>query len=69
MMGVMSAGAMIAAPLGMLTVGPAIDRMGLPGTFIVVSTMLIAVFLMIAFNRTIRTIDATDEAVAAPETA
>jgi predicted MFS family arabinose efflux permease len=69
MMGVMSAGAMIAAPLGMLTVGPAIDRMGLQGTFLVISAILIAVFLMIAFNRTIRTIDATNEAVPALETA
>jgi MFS family permease len=60
-MGVISAGAMIASPLGMIAVGPAIDRIGLGGTFTVITVVLFAVFLMIVFNRTLRTIDVVED--------
>lgn len=56
-MGVMSAGAMVAAPLGMIAVGPVLDAVGLRGTFAGISAILFVVFLLVIANRTIRHID------------
>lgn len=56
-MGVISAGAMVAAPLGMIAVGPVLDAIGLRGTFAAIGAMLFAVFLMVITNRTIRQMD------------
>ncbi|WP_166739192.1 MFS transporter, partial [Campylobacter sp. US50a] len=60
-MGVMTAGAMVAAPLGMIAVGPVLDALGLRGTFTAISVILAGVFLMVVTNRTIRTMDNTSE--------
>lgn len=60
-MGVISAGAMVAAPLGMIAVGPVLDAVGLRGTFIGISAILFAVFLMVIANRTIRQMDTARE--------
>jgi MFS family permease len=56
-MGVISAGMMVAAPLGMIAVGPVLDAIGLRGTFIAIAVILSGVFLMIVTSRTIRHMD------------
>lgn len=61
-MGVISAGAMVASPLGMIIVGPALDALGLAGTFTAIGTLLLGVFLLLATNRTIRSMDDVTEA-------
>lgn len=60
-MGVISAGTMIASPLGMIVVGPALDRLGLSGTFVAIGVILVAVFLMVITNRTIHAMDDVKE--------
>lgn len=56
-MGVISAGAMVASPIGMLAVGPALDAIGLRGTFSGIAAILAGVLVMVVANRTIRTMD------------
>lgn len=56
-MGVISAGAMVASPIGMLAVGPALDAIGLRGTFSGIAAILTGVLIMVVANRTIRTMD------------
>lgn len=60
--GVISAGAMVASPLGMIAVGPVLDSVGLRGTFAGISAILAAVLVMVVGNRTIRTIDSREPA-------
>lgn len=61
-MGVISAGAMVASPLGMIAVGPLLDSIGLRGTFAGIAAVLVAVLVMVVGNRTIRTIDSREPA-------
>lgn len=63
-MGVIQAGALVATPLGMILVGPALDALGLQGTFVIVAIALVAVFLSVLVNPALRTIDHLGENVA-----
>jgi MFS family permease len=68
-MGLIQAGAMIATPVGMIAVGPLLDSVGLQGTFILISIILVGVFLLVVPHPVIRTMDDTAETLVAPETA
>lgn len=61
-MGVIQAGALVATPLGMVLVGPALDAVGLRGTFTIVAIVMGAVFLSVLVNPSLRTIDHLDAA-------
>ena len=65
-MGVTQAGAMIATPLGMIVVGPMLDRVGLAGTFTIVATLLGGVLVSVLANRSLRAIDHLDAPHAQP---
>jgi MFS family permease len=67
-MGLIQAGAMIATPVGMIAVGPLLDSVGLQGTFILISIILVGVFLLVVPHPVIRTMDDLAESVVAPET-
>jgi len=64
-MGVISAGAMVASPIGMIAVGPVLDSVGLRGTFTGIAAILAAVLVMVVANRTIRSIDSREPATQA----
>jgi hypothetical protein len=61
--GVIHAGSMIATPLGMILVGPALDAIGLRGTFSIVSVILGVVFASVLVNKSFRGIDHLEQPV------
>lgn len=65
-MGALMAGAMVAAPIGLLLGGSVIAAIGLPGTMLVAAGVIFAVFLLLLVSRQLHDMDganATDHSV------
>ena len=60
--GVFQAGAMVAAPVGVLSGGPLIALVGLQGTFLIFSLMLLGVLLVVLLSRSLHELDAVPAA-------
>ena len=60
------AGAMVASPVGVLLAGPLIALVGLRGTFIVTSVILLGVLAAIVTNRSIHDFDKEEPGAGMP---